>query len=320
MYLKAIKTAFILLVIALATFGDLSGLSPATRPITTLTMTKSGNNIVLHWNVSPSASYDYLVYRGIAHPEFKAEVLVATITNDATTWTDTNALIRERQGYKINEFYKVYAIPKDLKPLSSSITREDSHIEPNKSLDVAIAIPEGNDIRTFPVVKIDSKEIPLFHNSPQKVDLELYNLPFPDNPETIRISPEEYSPRTVVHIGFQGGAYIEDIVADTTLTTHIRQIPQPVVSRNGNKINISFEQIQSDYADTIKELQIIRSYKGVGDAEPSLVIATLPPTATQAEDDISSVGGNWYCFWQIKVVYKDGSLSDCGPSSEWIRR
>jgi len=320
MRLKAIKIAFICLFTAFSVLADLPGLAPPSRPVTTLTMTKSGNSIVLHYSVSPTGNYDYYIYRGIAHPEFRAEVLVATITNGATTWTDTDALIRERQGFPVNEFYKVYAVPKELAPLSSAITREDSHIEPNQSIDIAIAIPEGDTRRTFPKVNVHSREIFLSKVNSQKADLDLYNLPYPFDPATIRICPEEYGQRTVVHLGFHGGAHITGVSSDTTLTTHIRQIPQPQVAREGNKISIVWEQLQSDYADTIKELQVIRSYKGVGDAEPSSIIATLSPTATQAEDDISSVSGNWYCFWQIKVVYKDGSLSDCGPSSEWIRR
>jgi hypothetical protein len=300
--------------------AQLAGLSPQQRANTIVTMTKSGNDIVLSWTTTPAGSYNYYIYRGIMHAEYRAEVLIATITNDATTYTDTGALTRQRQGYAINEFYKVYAVPKIAKPLAATTMGENTRLPRNQSVDVAVVVPEGNTNINFPSVNFLGQDIRLSQSTMQKADLDLANLPIPDTPVVVRTNALEYGARTVVHIGYHSGAYIANQSSDVVLTTHIRQVPKPQVSRNGNAVSIAWDAIQTDYTDTIREIKVIRSYKGVGDNEPSVVVSTLPANPTSANDDITDVTTDWYCFWQLRVIYNDGTASDCGPSSDWIRR
>ena len=316
---KKLALVLALVIISQVVVAQLLGLSPQQRANTIVTMAKSGNNIILTWTTTPAGSYHYYIYRGIMHAEYRAEVLIATI--DATTYTDTGALTRQRQGYAINEFYKIYAVPKTAKPLANTTIAEASRLQRNQSVDVALYIPEGSTNKNCPIVNFKGQDIMLAQNSTHKADLDIYNLPLPEEAVVAKINAMEYGARTVVHIGFQGGAYIAHQSSDVVLTTHIRQVPKPQINgREENIVSLSWDALITDYDQTVAQIKVLRSNKGVGNGEPSVVVATLPASATSVSDDITSVIIGWYCFWQLRVIYKDGTESDCGPSSDWVRR
>lgn len=311
-----------ILAVSLVTLADLPGLAPAPRPVTTVTMTKSGANITLNWTVSPAGSYDFFIYRGISHAEYRAEVLQTTITDGSLTWTDTGAITRTRQGYPTNDFYRVYAVPKDLPSqlAARAVDTEYSHDIRNNSLDVAVSITNGGTIANWPSYRVDTLEIQLSQSNWSKADLDVYNLPVVPDDLVIKVNPAESYPRKVSHAGYYAGASTERPAADEIVELTIRQVPLPSVERTDNLVDITWSGLTQDYNLTVTAIDVIRTYKGVGDGEPMQLIATVAPGATGAQDDISAVTPGWYIFWQLRLHYADGTLSTIGPSSEWVKR
>ncbi len=319
---KRALNAILLLVFSMAALADLPGLGPAPRPVTALTMQKSGSNIVLNWSVTPAGTYDFYIYCGIAHPEYRAEVLMATITNGATTWTDTGAITRTRQGYAINEFYRVYAVPQNLGTAlaGKTVDTEITHDVRNASLDMAYLLTNGDTLGNRPTFRVDTVEIPLAQLTQSKADLDVYNLPVVPEEVITKINPNESYPRKVTHAGYYAGAITDVPAADTTITLTIRQVPLPTVSRDGNAITATWTAITQDFAQTVTGIDLVRTHKGVGDGEPMETVATVAPNATQATDNISGVTDGWYCFWQLRLHYADGTMSTLGPSTEWVMK
>lgn len=243
-----------LLLFAAPALGQLPGLAPPLRPVTTLTMQKSGSDIVLNWSTAPAVDYDYLVCRGIAHPEYRAEVIIAYITNGATTYTDTNALTRTRQGYPINEFYVIYAIPKNYKALAANFYQSEyKHRIKNSSLDIAIVATNGDVIKVNPETYYRTMRFVAAQVNSSKADIDIYNLP--SIPESIGIlaRPAESYPNTVVHTGYYSALYDATPETDATYSFTSRQLPKPTVSRVGNSVNISWNQLTYDDSDAMAQ-------------------------------------------------------------------
>jgi len=324
------KAVFAVLVTALMmpALAQLPGLafgagldSQAARPVTTVTMAKSGNDIVLTWTVAPTGSHNCYVYKGIAHPEFRAEVLLATITDDSGTYTDTGALTRTRQGYAINEFYTIYAVPKAYTALAfNSYGPENAHTPRNASIDIAVEVTNGDVIEVRPSSKSGSMEMALSKTSATKFDLDLYNLPVQPETFSVLLNPSESNPKRVTHSAYDGNVFTDSPSEDGTYTATADEIPKPTVSADGDAVTISWDEITYSYEGQVTAIRVIRTYKGVGDAEPNVLADTVDPDATAAEDDISEVTANWYIFYQLQLVYSDGSYSELGASSDWIRK
>ncbi len=315
-------TVFIVsLLISAPVLSQLPGLAPSVTPVTTLTLSKSSNNIVLSWTTSPNGSYDYIVTRGIAHPEYRAEVIIATITISATTYTDTNALIRTRQSYNINEFYRVYAVPKNYKALGfNSIGKEYRHRIKNQSLNVATIVTNGNTIGVYPTSNIATMHLPLSMVNTNKYDLDIYNLPRTEGKFNVRLNPQEMHHATVMHTAYDGDIYADVPSADGAYYCEADILPRPSVSKDGNIVEIAWEQIDIPYEGSIKAIRVVRTFIGVGNGEPQVLIATVEPSATSAEDDITSVPQNYYVFYQLQLVYVDNTMSLLSASSDPVRR
>lgn len=317
------------LLLAIPAAAGLPGLARPTRPVTDLRCAKSTNDVVLTWTTTPSATYGYIVTRGVLQPEFKAEKIVA-VTADLT-WTDVGAITRTVLGVSVNEFYRVYAVwvspPHPMEP--RAWRNEHLAIPRDLSQICKFSVGNGAQFTLGPKAQIlgrdDSWRMTAAISSPTDFLFDLYNFPTNQAPAgaslVVQAEPGEAYPSTVDHEGYYAGLVATVGSADQALTSlTTRSIPAPsLLSRVGQVVTMGWTAPPEDVAGNVTGIELYRTYEGVG-SDTGTLVGTYAASALQGADTITAVTTNWYCFYAIRLVFADGTKSLFSASSAPVRR
>lgn len=318
-------------ILALPACAGLPSFRRPPRPVTDLRCVKSGSDVVLTWTTSPSGTYAYLVCRGLLAPEFKQQKVVAWITDGSTTWTDVGAITRTILGVPVNEFYMVYALPwPGRAPLAHKAFLPEWHGRPRDGqqtirLDVTNAV-QFPGVPKARVLEEGEAGITMATSAGDTAYLlDMLNRPTPGLATgTVWVNANRFEqyPGTVDHAASMAGVLFTPNGGNQTITTATaRTIPTPALgARTGNRQTVSWTWPTEDTPGAVVQVQLWRSYEGVGDGEDAVLVGTYTSATTQTVDDLSAVPPGWYVFYQLKLVYVDGTTSPYGPSSAPVQR
>lgn len=307
---------------------------PVYRPVTDLRCIKSGADVVLNWTTAPDATYRWLVCRGLLAPTFRAEKVVAVIPagTGPQTWTDVGAVTRTVLGLPINEFYRVYALPGTTPgpALSARTYREEYTERPRDAQQILrMDVTNGEQFPGSPRARVlnEGREgiTSASQSSPTSYLLDLYNRPKP-GPSSGQVwvngeRTEQY-PATVDHSATMAGVLFTPAGGNETIpSSTARTIPTPAIgARVGDAQTVSWTWPTEDTPGSVQQVQLWRSYEGVGNGESSVLVGSYTSATTQATDDLSAVPAGWYVFYMLRLVYVDDTTSVYGPSSAPVQR
>ena len=322
------------LLAALPASAGLPGLTRPTRPVSDLRCVRDASDVVLTWTTTPAGTYRSIVVRGLLHPRFRAEKVVAILPPGTNTWRDVGAVTRTALGATfVNEFYRVYAAP-GLVPVTALApkTQRDEYTETprNRSQIVRQDVSNGEQFSLAPTLTVVGRDNNWQMEAARTPDPKTYlwdleNAPTPGGATGRRVqisgAPAEAWPATVDHQGYAADvqAYLaagdQDAPGSST-----RALSAPAVVLTGTAVSGTLTPPTQDTAGTWLSLDVYRTYEGVGPAEPGILVATLAPDATSFTDDLAAVTPGWYVFYAFRITYIDGSHSDFSASSAPIRR
>lgn len=326
--IRRILSALAMLAV-LPVLGGLPALKRPTRPDTLLHCTKSGRDVVLTWTTTPPSAWGYVICRGVLQPIFRDRI-VAVVPRNTTTWTDVGALDRTIEGVFVNEFYRVYAIS-PLMPLNSSQARHEWTAHPlNGRQVVRYDISNGSSFVLAPSATVVGRDhgwtlMGARTNLATAFLFDFWNTPTPGGAVGRQVlfsgRAAEYGPATVNHYGYDANATVTLAAGDQVApTSTARALSAPQVSLAGTQVTGQITPPAQDTPGSISALEVWRTYLGVGDSEPGLLVMTLAPTQSTFTDNVSLVSSGWYLFYHWRIRYADGTVSDFSASSAPIRR
>lgn len=332
---KQIGILFIAVVLlaALPASAGLPGLARPTRPVTDLRCARDGNDVVLTWTTAPTGTYRAIVTRGILQPRFRAEKIVAILGPGVTAWRDYGAITRTRLGVLVSEFYRIYALP-GTAPVAALApkTQIDEYQERPRDRQQVLRydVTNGGQFALAPTTTVlgrdDDWRMPASGTPTAGAFLfDMENNSTPGGAAGRRVllngRPLEAYPSTVDHQGYDANAQLFLVTGDqTTPSSATRGLSAPAITRTDNAIAGALTPPTQDTAGSIEALEVMRTYEGVGAAEPAVLVATLAPEASAFTDDITGVTSGWWVFYQWRIKYINGDRSDLSASSAPIRR